>query len=339
MKRVGLVLTGLGRVGTRFFELVGRRSEEVGRTFGLDLRLMAAAKSDGTFFTGSPLARKEIFRNGDLWTVDNPAWRPGLSVGSLFRSLEPGCLVECGPSDHRTGEPGLELISAALSGGWNVTVASKGALVVAYRKLVELASRHNVRLKFSAAAGAALPALDVGTVALAGTQITVVEGILNGTTNFILTKMAAGKTYVDALKEAQAKGIAEPDPSDDVKGWDTASKILILANACLGTDLHLEDVSVDGITGVSTAAIKAALAKGEKLKLLGLCSQRPGGGWETSVRVASLPDTHPLHHIEEAEKAVTFTTVEMGTVTVSGGRSNPLGAAAALLKDIINIYR
>ena len=340
MTRVGLILTGLGRVGASFFSLIEERAEEVRRRYGLDLRVMGASKSDGTFHSGSPLDWSEVFREGIPRTSGNPVWRPGLTPESLFQTLEPGCLVECGPSDLETGEPGLSLMSAALSNGWHVAAASKGALVVAYRKLMDLASSRKRSLKFSGATAAALPALDVGTVALAGTEIRAVEGILNGTTNFILTRMAEGISYEEGLREAQSLGVAEPDPAQDVEGRDTASKILLLANACLGCDFHLDDVRVEGITGITVADTRSAAKRGEALKLLGACARsRPGGEWDIGVRVASLPASHPLHHVHGTEKGITFTTDEMGTVTVTGGRSNPRGAAAALLKDIINIYR
>jgi homoserine dehydrogenase len=340
MKTVGVVLAGLGRVGESFFRLVEELAPDVRRRYGLEVRVLAALKSDGAFSSGSPLCLTDVFRDGVPRTSDSPAWRPGLPPESLFRSLGPGCLVECAPSDLKSGEPGLSLISAALSNGWHVATASKGALVVAYRGLTDLASGLNLRLKFSGATAAALPALDIGTGSLAGMKITAIEGILNGTTNFILTKMAEGRTYEEGLKEAQDMGIAEADPSHDVEGWDTASKILLLANACLGCDFRLDDIRTEGITGITAGDVREAAKRGEVLKLLGACAKASGGeGWDVAVRLVSLPPSHPLHHISGTEKGITFTTVEMGTVTVTGGRSNPRGAAAALLKDVINIYR
>ncbi len=340
MKTVGLVLVGLGGVGGSFLRLAGERAGDLKGRYGLDLRILAASKSDGTFHSGPPLQWTDIFADGNLRTGGNPLWRPGLLPESLFRDLEPGCLVECGPSDLRTGEPGLSLMAAALSHGWHVATASKGALVVAYRRLMNLASTRGLALKFSGATAAALPTLGVGTLALAGTEITSIEGILNGTTNFILSRMSEGKTYEDSLTEAQASGIAEPDPAHDIGGWDTASKILLLANACLGCDFGLADVRVEGITGVSSEDIRAAAKRGEALKLIGSCVKGPSGaGWLIDVGVKALSPSHPLGNVGGTEKGVTFTTEEMGTVTVTGGRSNPRGAAAALLKDVINIFR
>ena len=234
----------------------------------------------------------------------------------------------------------MSYLSCAFQGGWHAVAASKGALVVGLPALRALAAENGVLLKYSGATAAALPTLDVGLVSLAGARIEGIQGILNGTTNYILTRMADGLDYNDALREAQDKGIAEPDPAHDVGGWDTASKILLITNTCLQTAYVLKDIHVRGIVGLSVDYVQSARREGRAVKLLAPAAPgRKGGRWSLDVRPSLVEASHPLVHVNGTEKGITFLTDSMGTVTVTGGRSNPRGAAAALLKDIINIYR
>jgi homoserine dehydrogenase len=190
----------------------------------------------------------------------------------------------------------------------------------------------------SAATAAALPTLDVGLSCLAGTEVLAAEGILNGTTNYILTRMHEdGSLYAEALAEAQTMGVAEPDPSLDVEGRDTANKILLIANEVFEAGLSLQEVAVEGITKVSPQDIQRAKDGGKVIKLIGKVEKKDGSIL-ASVAPTALPANHPLASVRGTEKAISYLTDTMDRVTVSGGKSNPLGAAAALLKDIIRIY-
>lgn len=341
MRSVHLVVTGFGNVGRAFVSLLREKREDIARRYGLELDVLAVAKADGCFFTGAPLNVRQISKGGTLWTAGNPSWREGMELRKVLEEGPAGgCLVECTLSNLETGEPGFSTISSAFRNGWHAVAASKGALVVGLRELKALAAESGLSLKFSGATAAALPTLDVGIFSLAGTRIEGIQGILNGTTNYILTRMAEGLDYDEALKEAQSKGIAEPNPVSDVEGWDAASKILLITNACLDTDYALRDVHTKGISGLSADFVRSAVRDGRAVKLLATAAPgRKGGAWSLEVRPSLLDATHPLFHVSGTEKGITFLTDSMGTVTVTGGRSNPRGAAAAMLKDIINIYR
>jgi homoserine dehydrogenase len=340
MRTVNLVLAGFGHVGQAFFRLVQDKAPVCRDVHGLDLRFRAVLKSGGGFHTGHLLKSDDLFRESRPWVDGNPAWRPGFRIGEALASAEPGCLVECTPSNIRTGEPGLAHMTQAFHAGWNVVAASKGALVVAFKKLRRLAAERRAALRFSGAAAAALPALDVGLYSLAGSEVVEIQGVLNGTSNYILTRMGIGDSYEEALEEARARGIAESDPTLDVGGWDTACKLLLIANAVLGLDLELADVAVDGITNITAEDIAAVRARGAALKLLGVCERPdPAKPWRLSVGPRPLPASHPLHGVSGTEKGITFRTDAMGAVTVTGGGSDPRGTGAALLKDIINTYR
>ncbi len=341
MRSIPLVITGFGHVGRAFVSLLREKREDLERRYGLAFDILAVARAEGCFHDGGPLDVRRISRAGETWTDGNPCWRPGLAAAEILARQAPGgALVECTLSDLRTGEPGLSYLSAAFQAGWHAVAASKGALVVGLPALKELAAENRVSLKFSGATAAALPTLDVGIVSLAGARIEGIQGILNGTSNFILTRMAEGLDYGLALKEAQDRGIAEPDPEHDVGGWDSACKILLITNACLDSAYVLKDVHVEGIAGLDADFVRAAGREGRAVKLLATAAPgRQGGRWSLDVRPSLIEASSPLAHVNGTEKGITFLTDSMGSVTLTGGRSNPRGAAAALLKDLINIFR
>jgi len=339
MRSINIIVAGFGRVGRAFCKVVEDKRKSCRERYGLDLVLRAVFKSDGGIFSDTPISMQSGFLSAPLVIQESPDWKPGLRVQNIIGDLEPGVLVECTPSDLRTGEPGLSHLTAALEKGWHAAAASKGALVLRFKELTGLARQNDLQLKFSGAAAAALPTLDVGIQSLAGADILGIEGILNGTTNFILTRMAEGMDSEQALKEAQDKGIAEPDPTFDIDGWDTACKLVLISNTVLRTEFGLSEVQVEGIRGISHELVLKASRLGKVIKFMGKCSKdEPADPWKLAVGLALLDPSHPLYGVNETTKGITFYTDTMGSVTVTGGKSDPRGTGAALLKDIIGIY-
>ncbi len=296
-------------------------------------------KSDGGVLCADRLPLESLLEDQPGGIRGSVLWKQGLKYIEALDGMEPGVLVECTPSDLRTGEPGLSHITWALENGWHVAAASKGALVLDFRKLNDLAAKRGVRLMASGAAAAALPTLDVGVGSLAGAEILGIEGILNGTTNYILTKMEEGVTYAEALADAQTRGIAEPDPTMDVDGWDTAAKLVIISNTVMGTGFGLDEVGISGIRDIAPHLVPKAAEAGKALRLMGKCSKEDRTHpWRLEVGLALLDGDHPLFGVRGTTKGITFYTDTMGPVTVVGGRSDPRGTGAAMLKDIINIY-
>jgi homoserine dehydrogenase len=335
-KRVPLVLAGFGNVGKAFYGLIREKHEYLRNHYGVDLRLKAVLKSDGGLFFGSGLGKG---KRPDIatWPISaSPHWNPGLTAEAVLKRTRPGVFVECTPSNIQTGEPGFGHIRAALEAGWHVVTANKGPLVVDFKSLRDLARRNHVFLKYSAATAAALPTLDVAMYSLAGAEIQVIEGILNGTSNYVLTRIGEGVDYAEALREAQDKGIAEHNPELDVKGWDTAVKLLLIANSVLGLDLTLKDIQVEGITQLAPELLERARQDGKAVKLIGRMTPS-AGRWKAEVSPEIIDRSHPLFGVNGANKGITFITDTLGSITVTGGKSDPRGAAAALLKDIIHI--
>ena len=328
MSRVELILAGFGNVGKAFYELVRFKRKGIMDRYGLDLFFRAVLRKRGWVSSVEEL-EKGI----------QPATRWDGVTGDecFFPPKKSGVWVECTPSDLHTGEPGRTHILRALDLGWHVVTAAKGPLVVDPGALYEKAESRKRRIRISGATAAALPAVDTALYALAGTEIRRIEGILNGTSNYILTRMHKGLGYEEALREAQKKGIAETDPSMDVDGWDTAVKLLLISNAALKQNLCLKNVRVEGICGLSREELNRQSQKGKTVKLLGTCSAEKDR-MLLSVKPAALDGDHPLYGVSGAEKGITFHTDTMSRITVTGGKSDPGGAAAALLKDIINLH-
>ena len=341
MDRVRILLSGFGWVGRHFVGLVAERGAELRARYGVELAIGGAIDSRGGAVApeggGLPLDALAAYAD-DLSAF--PHWgRLGYTTLDALQAGEWRTLVEATPTDLETGGPARQHLETALDRGVDVVTATKGPLVVDFAGLRERARAGGARLKFGAAVAAALPTFDVAEVALAGTRIEEFAGILNGTTNFILGRMAeTGRPYQHALAEAQARGIAEPDPALDVSGRDTAAKLVILANALYDSGLRLDEVGVTGITDVAPIEAMAARASGGALKLVGRC-RREGGRIVAAVAPEHLAGDDLLSRVDGAEKGIVFQTDTMGRLFVSGGKSDPRGAAAALLRDVLNLYR
>lgn len=334
-----LLVNGLGRVGRAFVELILERRDALESERGIRLELAGIATSRAVWVAdGAATPAAEVLAwvgAGELLTEVPGVVHPADGVWAIA-SLAADVLVEAIPSDLRSGEPEATHIRDALARGWHVVTAAKGALVN-YPELLQAAEARGRRLRFGAATAAALPTVDFARYCLAGARIVEVAGILNGTSNFILDEMRrAGRSYADALRSAQRLGIAEPDPAQDVDGWDTAAKLVLIANAVWGVRLRLGGFPVEGITGLGRRELEEAASTGAVIRLLGTLRWE-GSALQAAVRPTPLPSDHLLAGVGGAEKAVMFVTDTMDRVAVSGGRSNPLGAAAALLRDVIHL--
>lgn len=326
MDKINMILMGYGNVGRAFMDLVIEKTGWLQNRYSLHPRPIAVFRKNHSWLCS------ECFSVGP----QPEKWESRSDLKSILNEYKSGVLVECTPSTGGDGDPGITHLQTAMENGWHTVTANKSPLVYGFEKLAALAAENGVKMKISGATGAALPAADIILRSLAGTRIEKIEGIFNGTSNYILTRMGEGFSYEEALRESQSKGIAETDPSQDVGGWDTAFKILILTNAFFGSGLTLRDVKIRGIDRLDEE--KGGIrGSGQKLKLLGVCVY-DGNHVRLKVEPAFLSEDHPLYAIDGTEKGLVVWTDTMGKIVVSGGKSDPRGAAAALLKDIISLY-
>ena len=335
-----IILCGLGTVGKAFARLLAERRGQIAKKYGLDIEVVAAVDIGGAAVADQgALSVDDLLVHldaGGAVETFAPHARPGLTGVEAVSRIPADILVEATPTNLVDGEPARGHISAALQNGLDVVSANKGPLVLFYREILKLARENGGRIFMSAATAAALPTLDVGLICLAGANVLAVEGILNGTTNYILTRMQVEKcAYETALKSAQEMGIAETDPTLDVEGFDTRNKLIVIANRIFGEQLGPDDVPLQGITRIGLTDIEKAVKSGKVIKLVGT-AERSDSGLKISVGPKALDKDHPLASINYAEKGISYLTDTMGRVTVTGGKSSPTGAAAALLKDLIH---
>ncbi|HEX4919408.1 MAG TPA: homoserine dehydrogenase, partial [Candidatus Bathyarchaeia archaeon] len=243
-------------------------------------------------------------------------------------------VIETTPSNFKSGEPGLSNIKQALNSGKHVVTANKGPLALAMPALLELASHRKVRLAFSGTVGGGTPFLSFAAKCLPGEKITGFHGVLNGTTNYILTRMEdAGLTFNDSLKEAQEKGYAETDPTNDVDGYDTAAKVVIMANWIFKQRLSLRDVKRTGISKMTTSSLHNAKKADSRVKLVGRLS-----GSDATVGPESVRRSDPVCVLGTLN-AVTFSTKHAGDVTLVGPGAGGEQTASAIIRDLVDIRR
>jgi homoserine dehydrogenase len=341
-KQVKLVLIGVGNIGRRFLELLARKEETLRARYGLELVLVGAADTSGAALAAEgldPLRVIQLKREGRGVAAYPLLGRPGMGAIELVRQAQADVLLEASPTNLQDGQPGLGCIEKALWRGMHVVTSNKGPLVLAYSRLAKLAVERGVTLAFSGAVAGGLPTVNIGRRDLAGSAILRLEGVLNLTTNYILTQMAeGGKSYAEALAEAQAAGHAEADPSLDVEGWDAANKLVILAWSVLGHAVGLEGVEVEGITGIGPEELKQAAASGKVIKLIAK-AEKEDGGYRLSVRPTWLDLSHPLARLTAHQMGIMYHTDINGTITAIIDEEDPMPTAAAMLRDLINIYR
>ncbi len=207
-------------------------------------------------------------------------------------------------------------------------------------ELMELAQKNNVNYLFEASVGGGIPVLHPLTECLCANRVDEIFGILNGTTNYILTRMVrTGAFFSDALREAQAKGYAEADPTADVQGIDAGRKICILADLAFGAQVRPEDVPMEGITKLSLRDVKVAQRAGYRIKLLGRCLRMPGGGRTAYVAPHLVPEEHPMANVEDVYNAVAIRGSAVGEVMFYGRGAGELPTASACVSDVMESLR
>ncbi|MGG0737506.1 homoserine dehydrogenase [Niallia taxi] len=333
-----IMITGYGTVAKEFVKMIMEQKERYRKSYGFYAKIVGIIGSKGMIYEedGIDLVTLLSFGKGSQ-ALGQYAQQKQISIQAP--ELKGDVLIECSPTNLETGEPALSYMKAAITKNMDIISVSKGALVQALPELKKLADTNGCRIKYSGATAAALPTLDIGEYSLAGSRITGIEGILNGTSNFILTSMSEDNlSFENALRLAQERGIAEANPALDVQGYDSACKILLLANGLFHKTWTLNDISIEGIEKVSKADMQFAKINGNDIKLV--ASARSIDGTITlQVKPEIITADNPLMNVKGTNKGILFHTEEMGTICCIGGASHPRGAAAAAIKDMLNLYR
>ncbi len=339
-RTVRFALVGLGNIGRNLLDILVHRQEAIGRRYQLDFRLVAAADSTGALAdpAGMDMASLRDLKAARKGVASLPGATAGLDARDLVRDLDADVLVDASPTNLTDGEPGLTCTRLALERGMHVVAANKAPLVLAYAALTGLAKEKGLCLLFSGTVAGGLPTVNLGVRDLAGSGVLKVEGIFNGTTNYILTRMLdEGITYQQALEGAQQACIAEADPTLDVDGYDAANKLVIIANSVLGRPTTLDDVAIEGIRHITLDALREARASGRVIKPLALATWS-GDDYALRVGPVALPGDHPLARTGMWDMGVVYTTDYMGVISAVIEEKGPVPTSAAVLRDMINIY-
>ncbi len=259
-------------------------------------------------------------------------------IPSLLKEIEAEAVLETVPVNYETGQPALSYLQAALERGMHAITSNKGPVVHGYRTLSEIAQAHDSRFLFEATVMDGAPIFSTWREGLPGARLMSFRGILNSTTNYLLTEMEAGKSFESALEEAQAIGVAETDPSGDIDGWDAAVKVAALATVLMEYPLGIDDVERQGIGELDAAQIRDAVEAGQRWKLI--CSvRREEDKVLGRVRPERVGPEDPLYHVRGTSSQITFSSDVLGDLTIMGTDPGPDTTAYGMFADLLNAVR
>ncbi|MBS7658653.1 MAG: homoserine dehydrogenase [Candidatus Bathyarchaeia archaeon] len=329
-----IIIIGFGTVGKALTETLMRKKEELIKNYGFRPEVIAIVDRGGALINPEGLDLTLAFKadiNGGTVASDEKYGVKNVKAIEVINEMESDVMIELTPTNIKDGQPGLSHIEAALKKGMHVVTANKGPLALALPALMDLASYNKVFLRFSGAVGGGTPVLDLAKKCLIGEKILLVKGILNGTTNYILTKMyEEGVSLEEALKEAQKLGYAEADPSYDIEGIDTACKLVIIANWIMNKRISIKDVKIEGIKNVTLKDVSEAKKRGNVIKLIGEVND------EAFVKPMEISSLNPLC-VSGTLNAVTFNVEDSGEITIVGKGAGGKETASAIIRDLIDI--
>nr|WP_210340243.1 homoserine dehydrogenase [Microvirga splendida] len=314
--RVGIA--GLGTVGASVIRILDRQNEAIAQRGGKPVQVVAVSARDRSKDRGFDLARFTWF--------DNPV--------ELAGAADVDCVVELvGGADGAA----LETVRTALSGGKHVVTANKALLAKHGLELAKLAEDKGVSLAFEASVAGGIPIIKTLREALPANRISRLYGILNGTCNYILSRMELeGLTFQECLKDAQRLGYAEADPTFDVEGFDTAHKLAILTSLAFGTQIDAEAIYVEGISSIAPLDLAMAKELGFRIKLLGV-AERTKTGIEQRVHPTMVPRTSSIAQVMGVTNAVTIDADAVRELTLIGPGAGGDATASAVVADIADV--
>ncbi len=330
-----IILVGFGTVGQALAKILHQDADRIVKSQGFEPKVTTIIDSRGSCSSteGLDIARALQVKKKYGTVAKYPEKGDlGSDPAKTVSESEAEVVVETTPTNFEDGEPGMSNIKTALGHGKHVITTNKGPLALAMPALLELAEHRGLKLRFSGTVGGGTPFLDFAAKCLPGETIASVRGILNGTTNYILTRMEESSLgFKRALGEAQKKGYAEANPANDVEGLDTAAKIVIIANWAFKRRISLQDLEIEGITKITVRQLKQARASKSKIKLVGRLEDS-----HASVRPEKVRSDDPVC-VPGTLNALTFTTQHAGDMTLIGPGAGGERTASAIVRDLVDI--
>jgi homoserine dehydrogenase len=335
-----LAFLGFGNVGRSLAELLLRKQAELEESYDITFSVTAIGTgSHGRAVNPEGLDLPKVLK----------ALKTGESLGplnarrvedslDLIRQSCADVLFENTPVNHKTGQPAVDHVRVALEQGMHVATANKGTVVYGYRKLMKLAESKGRKFYFESTVMDGAPIFSLFRGALPAARLLSFRGVLNSTTNIILTRMEEGDSFDAAVKHCQQIGIAETDPSADVDGWDAAIKVAALVTVLMDIPLKPQDVAREGIRGITPKMIASALAEKSRYKLV--CSaERDGEGVKARVAPELVTYTSTMFNMEGSSSIVEFKTDVLGDLSIVETNPGPQTTAYGLLADFINAVK
>ncbi|WP_459384552.1 homoserine dehydrogenase [Arthrobacter humicola] len=340
MTTYDIALIGFGGVNRTLAELVATRGDTLRSELGFGLRVVAI-----TDLRLGSLVQPEGIDLGIALNLDGGSETFAAHGGSadtnnelVIRDCTADIICEATFTNPDDGEPAVSHVRWALESGKSVCTTNKGPVALRGAELTALAEQNGVHFEFEGAVMSGTPVIRLAKKMFAGLKLNGFEGILNGTSNYVLGRMESGLDFEEAISEAKELGYAEANPAADIEGYDVQLKVLILANELLDAGIELKDVQREGISTVTPENIQKATREGRRWKLVGSARRNPDGSVTAGVSPVALPLSHGLAGVSGATNAVSFDTDLLGPVTVSGPGAGRVETAYALLSDIIAMH-
>ena len=326
-----ICLIGKGNVGTCFIQLLKKKREIIRELYNCNCKLVAVFEFDGVLINENGINLDELSTNNNF--KKSEFWNKSLKAKDLIPKLSIDICIDTTPTNPNTGEPALTHILEALNNNIDVISSNKAPFFLQYKRIKNLADKKKCFIKYEATVASCVPALSIKNN-LIGNTITRIKAILNGTNNYILSRMTSERIPFEvALKEAQELGYAEADPSLDVGGYDTAGKIVILANELLGWSKSVKDVKIEGITKITLNALELAKLDGYVIKHLAIAEEN-----NLIVEPRLVRRDSPLN-IGGILNLIELQTKYAGPIILMGKGAGGFEAASAILNDLINIIK
>ena len=326
-----LALIGFGNVGKEFVRLLGAKEGRLREEYSIEWKLTGIASRRVGWVANQHGLEPEALLGGRF--PEAPAWAVPKNVREWLESAEPDILFEATSLERLTGEPAIGHLKAALESGAHAISANKGPIVYAYRELRDLARAKGRKFLFESTVMDGTPIFSMFPHSLPAVELRGFRGILNSTTNVVLTEMERGLTLDEAVKKAQEIGVAETDPSDDLDGWDAAVKVAALVIVLMDVPIKLDEIERAGIRTISPEHVRAARDAGMRYKLICRAERTPNGV-RASVRPEQLPMTDPLALLEGTTSALHFDTDVFG-LSIIEHKPGVVATAYGLLGDFV----
>lgn len=341
MREIRLAFIGFGNVAQGLTQILQEQEETYAKKFGVQFLITAIADPiKGNAFNPDGISPANLLEAAQKPGVlkNLPGKQPEWNAMEMIQSSPSDVVVEMSYTNLQTGEPSTTYIAEALRRKNHVITTNKGPIALHYDQLASIARQHGMHIGLEGTVMSGTPVIRVGRDLLNGAGIRRIQGILNGTTNYILTRMETGCSYVEALTKAQTLGYAEADPTGDVEGFDAAAKIAILARLVLGITIPFTAIEREGISGLAKEDIASARAKGMHWKLVGTV-EKEGETVRARVRPECLPADHPLAQVSGVTNALVYTTNYLDEVTLTGPGAGRMQTGYAIIQDLFCIYQ